>query len=72
MVHDPRRRSRWTRGDCAEGGLTAPQDRLSLGILCAKAELKAEARKEFAALLGTELEESAKLYLASLVKDEAK
>ena len=46
--------------------LATPQDRLSVAIYCMKAGLLAEAKLEFTGVLGTELEESAKQYLASL------
>ncbi len=47
-------------------GLSAPQDRLAIGIYCMKAGMLADAKQEFAGLLGTVLDESAKQYLASL------
>jgi hypothetical protein len=46
--------------------LSTAQDRLGTGIYCLKSGLLAEAKQELTQVLGTELEESAKQYLASL------
>ena len=46
-------------------GLTSPEDRLALGILCHHALLAAEALKYLTSLDGTPFEDEAKRMLAS-------